>query len=232
LADLEALQKNLGVFFKDSSLLEQALVHSSYVNENSGVAQISNERLEFLGDAVLGLVVAGELYQSLPDSDEGEMTRYRAALVCRDALVSVARTVNLGDYLYMGRGEEVGGGRDKQANLARALEAVIAAIFLDGGWVAARDFVLRLFNAELERLISQGVVADYKSQLQELAQARGQRAPVYHLVEAVGPDHDKSFVVEVEVANAILGRGSGKTKKAAETEAARVALEQLSTSFT
>ena len=232
MADLAALQQTLGVSFNDPSLLERALVHSSYINENPNLAPNSNERLEFLGDAVLGLVVAGKLYQDFPNSDEGEMTTLRAALVRRDTLTRMARAIKLGDYLYLGRGEEASGGRNKPANLAGALEAVIAAIFLDQGLAITRDFILGLLNAELQKVASQGAGIDYKSQLQELIQAREQQIPIYSVIEAIGPDHDKRFTVEVRLGEAVLGRGSGKSKKAAETEAARSALEQLSNNFT
>jgi len=232
LADLAALQQTLGVSFNDPSRLEQALVHSSYVNENPGFAPASNERLEFLGDAVLGLVVAEKLYQDFPHSAEGEMTRLRAALVRGNTLARIARTIKLGDYLYLGKGEEASGGRRKPANLAGALEAMIAAIFLDRGSIATREFILRLFNEELQKVASRGARVDYKSQLQELTQAREQQTPAYQLVEAMGPDHDRRFAVEVRVGDTVLGKGSGKSKKAAEAEAARTALEQLSTGFT
>ncbi len=232
MADLAALQQTLGISFNDSSLLEQALVHSSYVNETPGIASASNERLEFLGDAVLGLVVAEKLYQDFPHSTEGEMTRLRAALVRRDTLARIARTIKLGDYLYLGKGEEASGGRRKPANLAGVLEAMIAAIFLDQGSTTTREVILRLFNEELQKVASHGVEVDYKSQLQEIIQAREQQTPAYQLVEATGPDHDRRFTVEVRVDDTVLGKGSGKSKKAAETEAARAALEQLSTSFT
>jgi len=232
LADLAALQQILGVSFNDSSLLEQALVHSSYLNENPGIAPASNERLEFLGDAVLGLVVAEKLYQDFPHSDEGEMTRLRAALVRGNTLARVARTIKLGDYLYLGKGEEASGGRRKPANLAGALEAMIAAIFLDQGSMVTRDFILRLFDEELQKIANRGARVDYKSQLQELIQSRGQQTPAYRLIETAGPDHDRRFTVEVRTGDTILGKGSGKSKKAAETEAAGAALEQLLTSFT
>ena len=232
LADLAALQQTLGISFNNPSLLEQALVHSSYVNENPGFAPASNERLEFLGDAVLGLVVAEKLYQDFPYSDEGEMTRLRAALVRRDTLARVARTIKLGDYLYLGKGEEASGGRRKPANLAGALEAMVAAIFLDQGSTTTSDFILQLFDEELQRVASQRGGVDYKSQLQELIQAREQQTPAYQVVEAMGLDHDRRFTVEVRAGDTVLGKGSGKSKKAAETEAARIALEQLSTSFT
>ena len=231
MADLAALQQTLGISFNDPSLLEQALVHSSYVNENPSLA--SNERLEFLGDAVLGLVIAEKLYQDFPHFDEGEMTKLRAALVRGGTLARVARTIKLGDYLYLGKGEKASGGRRKPANLAGALEAMIAAIFLDQGLTTSNDLVLRLFNEELQRVgASQEAGVDYKSQLQELIQAREQQKPTYQLVVAVGPDHDRRFTVEVRVGDTVLGKGSGKSKKAAETEAAHTALEQLPISFT
>jgi len=232
LADLATLQQTLGVSFNDLSLLEQALIHSSYINENPSLAPTSNERLEFLGDAILGLVVAEKLYRDFPQSNEGEMTRLRAALIRRDTLVRMARAIGLGDYLYLGKGEEASGGRRKPVNLAGALEAVIAAIYLDQGLSTSQDFILRLLEPELQKVVSQGTVVDYKSQLQELLQAREQQTPVYRVVETTGPDHDKRFTVEVMAGDTVLGRGSGKGKKAAETEAARIALEQLSTHFT
>ena len=232
MADLAALQQVLGISFNDLSLLEQALVHSSYINENPDLAPTSNERLEFLGDAVLDLVVAQNLYQNFPQFNEGEMTKLRAALVRQDTLAHMARAISLGDYLYLGKGEETSGGRHKPANLAGALESVIAAIFLDQGSDTTTDFILRLFSAELQKVISHGAGVDYKSQLQEFLQTKKYQAPVYHLVEAVGPDHDRRFTVEVRVGDTVLGRGSGKSKKRAETGAARSALEQLSTNFT
>ena len=227
MAELAVLQEILGVSFKDLSLLEQALVHSSYINENPDFAPTSNERLEFLGDAVLGLVVAEKLYQDLPSFTEGEMTKLRAALVRRDTLARAARAISLGDYLYLGKGEEASGGRRKPVNLAGALEAVIAAIFLDQGSATAKNFILRLLNKELQKVVSQGAGVDYKSQLQELIQAREQQTPAYYVIEATGPDHDRRFTVEVRAGDTVLGRGSGKSKKEAETEAARSALERL-----
>ncbi len=232
LADLATLQQTLGVSFNDLFLLEQALVHSSYLNENLDFAPTSNERLEFLGDAVLGMVVADKLYQECLHSDEGEMTRLRADLVRRDTLARMAKAISLGNYLYMGKGEEASGGRRNPANLAGALEAVIAAIFLDQGPATAKDFILRLLDTELQKIVSQGVAVDAKSRLQEFIQAREQQTPTYHVVEATGPDHDKRFTVEVRLGDTILGMGSGKSKKAAEIEAARAALERFSNHFT
>ena len=232
MVDLVALQETLEVSFNDLSLLKQALVHSSYLNENPGFAPVSNERLEFLGDAILGFVVAEKLYQDFPDFAEGEMTKLRSVLVCRDTLARIALAIRLGDYLYLGRGEEADGGRDKLANLAGALEAVVAAVFLDCSLAITREFVLKLLEEELQKVVKQGTVIDYKSQLQELSQSRYRSTPDYWLLEEVGPDHDKKFTVEVRAGDIVLGRGSGKSKKMAEAEAARSALEQLSTHFT
>ena len=232
MTDLAALQQTLGISFNDPSLLEQALVHSSYINENLGFAPASNERLEFLGDAILGFIVAEELYQRFPQFSEGKMTKLRSALVCRDALSRMARAISLGNYFYLGKGEEASVGRRKPANLAGALEAVIAAIFIDQGLAITRDFILRTVDKELNKVLSRGVEADYKSQLQELIQARQQQTPTYKVIEAVGPNHDRRFTVEVRVGNTALGRGSGKSKKTAEAEAARLALARLSANFT
>ncbi len=165
LADLATLQETLGISCTNLSLLEQAIIHSSYINENPGFALTSNERLEFLGDAILGLVVAEKLYQDFPKFTEGEMTKLRAALVRQSTLARIARGIKLGDCLYLGKGEEASGGRDKPANLAGALEAVIAAIFLDQGSATTKNLILRLFNKELQRIVSQGLEIDYKSQL-------------------------------------------------------------------
>jgi ribonuclease-3 len=232
LPDLADLQKTLGVTFKKLSLLEQALVHSSYINENPACTSGHNERLEFLGDAVLGFVVADKLYRVFPGITEGKMTRLRAAVVRRDALARVARSIKLGDYLYMGRGEEASGGRDKTPNLASALEAVIAAVYLDRGVKAAGDMIMRLLDEEWKEAVSRGAGADYKSRLQELAQVRLQVTPVYRLVGEVGPDHDKVFTVEVVVGGEVLGSGTGRSKKLAEKEAARAALGRMERDFT
>jgi ribonuclease-3 len=229
--ELVALQKALGISFNNPPLLEQALVHSSYLNENPAITA-SNQRLEFLGDAVLGLVIAQELYRRLPQSSEGKMTELRSLLVRGDALSHLARSISLGSYLYMGKGEEASGGRDKPANLAGALEAVMGAIFLDQGFNMARDFILKLMDKEIKKALSQGIAPDYKSQLQELIQARHQPAPTYQVIEATGPDHDRSFTVEVRLGDTVLGRGRGKSKKSAEEEAARSALQQLPADFT
>ena len=232
MANLAALQETLGISFNDLSLLEQAVVHSSYINENPVFVTVSNERLEFLGDAILGFIIAEKLYQGFHSLTEGEMTKIRSVLVCRDSLAHIAEKIELGSYLYLGKGEEASAGRHKLANLSGALEAVIAAVFLDRGIAIARDVVLSLFNEELQSIIRQDAVVDYKSQLQELIQSRQRFTPTYRLVEALGPDHDKIFTVEVMAGDTVLGRGTGMSKKLAETEAARLALERLSANFT
>ena len=232
MVDLAVLQETLGITFNDPSLLEQALVHSSYSHENPDLSPVSNERLEFLGDAVLGLIAAEKLYGESSQLSEGEMTKLRAALVRRDALARVARASKLGEYLYLGKGEKASGGQKKSANLAGALEALIAAIYLDQGPDTARGVILKLFEKELHSLAGQGVEADYKSRLQELLRARRLPNPIYHVVEVTGPDHKKLFTVEVKVGDSVLGSGTGKSKKAAEVKSAHSALQHLVTNFT
>ena len=232
MSNLPTLQEVLGVFFNDPSLLERALFHRSYVNEYPDIAPVSNERLEFLGDAVLGLVIAEILFRDFHRLTEGKMTKLRAALVCQETLARMAEDVSLGDYLYLGKGEEASGGRRKTANLARVLEAVIGAIYLDQGLVIASDFISRLFSRELRKVARWGAGLDYKSRLQEAVQSRGQTTPVYRVIEEEGPDHDKRFTVEVRVGRKVLGRGSGKSKKTAEVAAARFALGQFAADFT
>ena len=230
--DYKELQQTLGLSFGNTALLEQALVHSSYINENPSRAAGHNERLEFLGDAVLDFIIAERLYKDYPDIDEGEMTRLRAALVRGETLARLAGNIDLGSYLLMGKGEESTGGRSKVPNLAGAMEALIAAIYLESGIAGARDVVIKLYAEEWKKLTSRGAVADYKSKLQEVAQSRFQEIPYYRLISETGPDHDKQFKVEVTVNARVMGSGSGKSKKLAETEAARQALQRLALDFT
>lgn len=225
--DIEGLQDILGITFKNEALLEQALVHDSYVNENPQLAPVSNERLEFLGDALLGLVAAEKLYLDFPHYTEGQMTRLRAGLVRREALARMAEEIGLGDHLYLGKGEEASGGRHKRPNLAGALEAVLGAIYIDQDLAAAKKVTLKLLDQEYSVLVREGVGTDYKSRLQETIQSQHQRTPSYSLIEATGPDHDRRFKVEVRLGATLLGTGSGKSKKAAESAAARDALEKL-----
>ena len=227
LSDLGALQTILDVNFKDESLLQQALVHRSYLNENSLLHLVSNERLEFLGDAVLGFVVASELYSRFPDFSEGELTKLRSALVRGETLTRIALSLQLGDYLYLGHGEEESGGRSRSRNLSCTLEAVIGAVFLDQGLDVARGFILKLLGSELDGVVEDKFAADYKSKLQQVIQSEHKITPVYRTIEEVGPDHAKVFTVEVLAGDSVLGRGCGRSKRAAETDAARHALQGL-----
>ena len=225
--DHGALEAILGVNFNDKSLLQQALVHRSYLNENPTWNSVSNERLEFLGDAVLGFVVADELYSRFPDSAEGELTKLRAALVRGETLSRIALSLQLGDYLYLGHGEEESGGRSRPRNLSCALEAVIGAVFLDRGFDVARRFILKMLDDEFDRVGEDRFTDDYKSRLQQMIQSERKTTPVYHTVEEIGPDHAKVFTVEVMAGDIVLGRGSGRSKRAAEMDAARQALQDL-----
>jgi ribonuclease-3 len=221
------LEDRIGVRFQNPALLEQALVHSSYVNENPQLRLQSNERLEFLGDAVLGLVVADELFASYHDLDEGKLTELRAHLVRRDTLAKAARRLRLGQELQLGRGEEGGGGRARPTNLSHAYEAVVGAVFLDSGLDEARGFVTRSLQQEFETAADRAFPGDPKSRLQELSQARFQTTPQYRLVKAEGPDHARRFTIEVLIRDEAWGRGRGRSKQDAEKEAARHALERM-----
>jgi ribonuclease-3 len=228
LPDLERFQNQIGVTFNDSSLLEEALTHSSAINEAGSRSKHSNERLEFLGDAVLGLSIAGKLFRDFPGSTEGELTRARSALIRRETLAEVATSLKLGSFLRLGKGEDAGGGRGKAANLAGALEALLAAIYLDQGQEVAQDFILREFATYLPGPEGLSGKLDYKSRLQELVQSQMHETPVYEVVSATGPVHDVQFIIQVKARDTILGSGTGKSKKAAETEAARKALQAMS----
>ncbi len=225
--DWELLEKQSRVKFRAPSILQQALVHRSYLNEFPESGLESNERLEFLGDAVLGLVVASKLYADYPDRGEGQLTEMRAALVRRDALARVAKRLSLGDYLFLGRGEEAAGGRERPSNLSAAYEAVVGAMFVDGGMDKARRFIIRSLASEIEALPRGRILADPKSRLQELLQARYQKPPDYRVLRDEGPDHSKLFTVQVSAGKRVLGLGQGKSKQRAEKEAARRALEKL-----
>jgi ribonuclease-3 len=229
LTDWQALQRRIGIKFKDETLLQQAFIHSSYTNENPGSPIPDNERLEFLGDALLSFIVAGELYRRFPDFGEGKLTETRIVFVRQKTLSDIATKLGLGDYLVLGKGEEATGGRNKQTNLADALEALIGAIFLDRGLRTVSDFVLAQFASQLVDITAKGIDRNYKALLQEFTQAKYKQLPAYNIVQSSGPDHDKSFVIEVRLGNNLLGSGSGKTKRAAEMEAARSAWAKLAT---
>ncbi|OBW62589.1 MAG: ribonuclease III [Dehalococcoides mccartyi] len=230
--DLTELENSLGVKFEQPSLLEQALIHTSWVNENPNHPSGSNERMEFLGDAVLGVIFADRLYHDFPDIQEGDLTRFRSLLVRRESLVRVALGINLGKYLYLGRGEDVSKGRFKPANLAGAFEAVLAAIYIDKGMDVTREVIFRLFKTEMERVQTLSSNIDYKSRLQELIQAQLQLTPRYRITNFSGPEHNRLFIAEVYAEDRVFAEGSGRSKKEAETNAAKVALQQFENSFT
>ena len=223
---MKQLEERLGYLFHDRSLLENALTHSSYANENKQKGEASNERLEFLGDSVLGMVVADHLFRSHPDMPEGELTRTRAALVCEESLVEVARKLELGQYLKLGRGEDAGGGRKRPSIQADAVEAVIAAVYLDGGIGSARKFITSFILTNNERE-QEGGIRDYKTALQELVQRESGQVLSYRLTGESGPDHAKVFRVEVDLNGTPAGKGEGRSKKEAEQSAAKAAIAHL-----
>ena len=220
--DLEAA---IGYKFKNIALLQNALAHSSYANERWHNSLMSNERLEFLGDSILGMCVAEYLYCTFPDRPEGELTRMRADMVCEQTLANVAGRIGLGEHLLLGKGEEQGGGRTRNSILADAVESVIAASFLDGGMGAAKQFIQKYILVEVPVKKLHNV--DYKTSLQELVQQKKNQVLSYALVGESGPDHDKHFEVEVCLNGKVVGLGSGSSKKRAEQDAARVAMESL-----
>ena len=220
--DLEAA---IGYRFKNISLLQNALTHSSYANERWHNSLMSNERLEFLGDAILGMTVAKYLYQTFPDRPEGELTRMRADMVCEQTLAKVAARIELGRHLLLGNGEDQGGGRTRNSILADAVESVIAACYLDGGLESAQRFIEQFILVEVP--VKQLHNADYKTALQELVQQKKNQVLTYTLIGESGPDHDKKFDVEVKLNGTVIGSGSGSSKKRAEQDAAHSALNKL-----
>jgi ribonuclease-3 len=228
--EFETLQTAIAYRFRDRGLLEHAMTHTSRANEDVSGGVADNESLEFLGDAVLGFIVADLLFREFPDRDEGEKSKMKAMLVSTATLARVAERLGLGDHLLLGRGEEKTGGRRKQALLADGCEALIAAMYLDGGIEQARAFIARELAGFIEDLRRDGLSAqDYKSTLQELVQGRNRPPPEYRVIGAAGPDHQKLFDVEVVVAGEPLARATGPSKKEAEQEAARLALSRLAT---
>lgn len=222
---LSDLEKAIGYRFQNISLLQNALAHSSYANERWHDSLLSNERLEFLGDSILGMTVADYLYRNFPDRPEGELTRMRADMVCETTLAAVANRIGLGQHLLLGHGEEQGGGRARPSILADAVESVIAACYLDGGFESAAQFIRTfiLCDVPVKRLHN----VDYKTTLQELVQRKKDQVLSYTLTGESGPDHDKQFCVAVSLNGKTVGEGTGRSKKKAEQDAARVAIEKL-----
>jgi ribonuclease-3 len=223
---ISELERKLGYTFKNREYISEALNHSSYANEHKGSGMNSNERLEFLGDSVLGFVTAEFLFKLHRELPEGDLTRQRAALVCETSLHEVAQGLGLGRYLKLGKGEEAGGGRERSSILADATEAVFAAVYLDGG-ITAADALIRRVLLDKEGKHAEELVKDYKTELQEIVQRRSGQNLAYRMAGESGPDHDKRFTAEVTLNGEIIGAGDGRSKKEAEQSAARSALEKM-----
>jgi ribonuclease-3 len=222
---MEKLEANLKYTFKNKELLKNALTHSSYANEKKGGAS-SNERLEFLGDSVLSVIASNYLFENFPELPEGNLTKLRASLVCEKSLCEFSKKLEIGEYLLLGKGEKANGGSTRPSILADAFEAVLAAMYLDGGMNVAKEHVLRFISEELSHLEHENF-KDYKTELQEIIQKNPEEKLTYRLIEESGPDHNKNFVVEVHLNSNVIGKGSGHSKKKAEQMAARQALELM-----
>lgn len=227
IAVLKELEEKLGCSFRDLSLLDNALIHRSFINENPLSALQDNEKLEFLGDAVLGLCISDILMREYPGYKEGQLSKLRASLVNEAPLAELARQFSLGDYLLLGRGEEISGGRKKNSLLANTFEALVAAIYLDCGYEEALNFVGRIFAALVVEGTGNATYQDYKTTLQEAVQNRFKEIPQYILTAESGPDHNKVFEIKVIVAGVLETAGAGRSKKEAEQQAAKKALEQM-----
>ncbi len=225
--NISGLESRIGYTFKAQALLIQALTHKSYANEYRSLSAGHNERLEFLGDTVLDFIVSDILMRLCPESQEGDLSKLRAVVVSEPNLSEAARALGIGELLLLGKGEEQTGGRDKSSLLANALEAIIAAIYLDGGFDPAYRFIQTSFEAQIRELAANGQTHDYKTDLQERCQGLFGSLPRYAVVGESGPDHQKAFEVEIRAGGSVLGRGAGRSKKEAEQMAAKQALERL-----
>lgn len=224
------LEKQIGVSFKNKKLLENAFIHRSYLNEHRSHTIVSNEKLEFLGDSVLSLITSMYLYSRYPTLQEGDYTEIKSAIVKTGSLADAARTLNLGNYLFLSKGEEAGNGRENTNILADCFEALIASIFIDKGFDTAYEFVLKhLFGDHLDRIVETKQYLSAKSMLQEKVQARYKQTPDYRTLREDGPEHNRTFTVSVFIKNKEVGTGTGKSKKEAEEHAAKQALASLQT---
>lgn len=223
--NLEELEKKINIKFENSALLNTAFVHRSYVNEHRKDSIKDNERLEFLGDAVLELAATKHLFEKCPDKTEGEMTSFRSALVKGKHLAEISEELNLGEYLYLSNGEEKSGGREKKYILANVLEALIGAIYLEKGYDIAAEFINKFILTRLDEIIANGGHIDAKSQFQEICQEKEEFTPYYEVIEAHGPDHDKHFIMGAYINNELIAQGTGSSKQKAEEEAAKNALK-------
>ena len=221
------MEKIVGHEFASKEILEQALVHSSYINENKMDSRANNERLEFLGDAVLELITSEYIYKSFPEMSEGEMTKLRASVVCEATLSQRARELGLGNFLKMGKGEIAGGGRERDSILCDIFEAIIGAMYMDGGMAPAQSFVLGQLEADIHSMRGLTWISDCKTHLQEQLQKNSQEPIEYYVIKEEGPDHNKTFTVELAHGGKILAQGRGRNKKEAEQDAARHAIERF-----
>jgi ribonuclease-3 len=221
------VEEKLGITFKDPKLLKTALTHRSYLNEHRGMHLENNERLEFLGDAVLELIISSELFKKYPKKPEGELTAIRSALVRTESLAQESRLLEIGEHVLMSKGEEVSGGKDKDFILANLYEAVLGAIYLDQGIEVCREFVKRTVLKKLNRVIDQELFIDPKTRVQELIQAKYKVTPTYTLIKQRGPDHDRTFTVGLKVGKKLMTKGTGISKQKAEEDAARKCIEKL-----
>ncbi len=227
LNNIDALQQTIGYNFKKIENLLLALTHSSFANENKEEGFESNERLEFLGDSVLSLVISENIFNNYKDLSEGEMTKTRANVVCESTISKCSLNIGLGNYLILGKGEELSGGRKRPSILSDAFEALIGAIYIDGGFESAKNFINTMMESLIVDSVRGAISHDYKTQLQEIVQKNGENTVSYRILDEKGPDHDKTFISQVSIGNRVAGTGQGKSKKEAEQNAAKAALEQM-----
>lgn len=225
--NISQLEDRIQYDFKDKEVISIAITHSSYANERKNKKLEYNERIEFLGDSVLSLVISEYLYKMYPNLPEGELTVTRAKIVCENSLSRCAADIGLGNYLMLGKGEELSGGRSKASVLSDAFEAVIGAIYIDGGFDTARGFILKYMENIIKSCVEGKLFYDFKTQLQEIVQQNGEQHISYHVIDESGPDHNKAFVTEVRINDVISGQGKGRSKKESEQNAAKYALDKL-----
>lgn len=223
----EEIEKKLGIVFKDKTLLDVALTHRSYLNEHKEASLQNNERIEFLGDAVLELIISSYLFKSYPNKPEGELTNIRAAVVRTESLAEESRNLGIGEYLRMSKGEKESGGRDKDYLLANTFEAVLGAIYQDQGIDVCKDYLERTLLKKVDRIVENNLFIDPKTQAQEIIQAQFKVTPIYEVIKQEGPDHDKKFTVALKINNKEIAVGTGSSKQKAEEEAAKATVELL-----
>lgn len=224
---ISLLEEKIEYNFKDEEVISTAITHSSYANERKAKKLKYNERIEFLGDSVLGLVISEYLYKMYPNLPEGELTVTRAKIVCENSLSKCAVDIGLGNYLLLGKGEELSGGRNKSSILSDAFEAIIGAIYIDGGFETAKGFILKYMEKIIKSCVEGKLFYDFKTQLQEIVQQNGEQHISYNVIDESGPDHNKTFLTEVRINEVVTGQGKGRSKKESEQNAAKDALDKL-----